>query len=56
MRLFQLDYTVLVVEDLDRAVAFYTNVLGISLSHRSGGYAQLVTGPTRLALGRLANA
>ncbi|MCA9509200.1 MAG: VOC family protein [Myxococcales bacterium] len=50
MRLFQLDYTVLVVEDLDRAVAFYTDVLGISLSHRTGGYAQLVTGPTRLAL------
>jgi len=50
MRLFQLDYTVLVVEDLERALAFYTGVLGIALSHRSGGYAQLITGPTRLAL------
>jgi catechol 2,3-dioxygenase-like lactoylglutathione lyase family enzyme len=50
MRLLQLDYTVLLVEDLDRAVAFYTQVLGIHLSHRTGGYAQLVTGPTRLAL------
>ena len=50
MRLLQLDYTVLVVEDLDRSVAFYTEVLGIHLSHRSGGYAQLITGPTRLAL------
>ena len=50
MRLFSLDYTVLIVEDLERAVAFYTGVLGIALSHRSGGYAQLVTGPTRLAL------
>jgi catechol 2,3-dioxygenase-like lactoylglutathione lyase family enzyme len=50
VRLFSLDYTVLIVEDLDRAVAFYTGVLGIALSHRSGGYAQLVTGPTRLAL------
>ena len=50
MRLFSLDYTVLIVEDLDRSVAFYTEALGIQLSHRSGGYAQLITGPTRLAL------
>lgn len=50
MRLFSLDYTVLIVEDLDRSVAFYSDVLGIRLSHRSGGYAQLITGPTRLAL------
>ena len=50
MRLFSLDYTVLIVEDLDRSIQFYTEVLGIELSHRSGGYAQLITGPTRLAL------
>jgi catechol 2,3-dioxygenase-like lactoylglutathione lyase family enzyme len=50
VRLFSLDYTVLIVEDLDRSVAFYTEALGIQLSHRSGGYAQLITGPTRLAL------
>lgn len=50
MRLFQLDYTILLVDDMDRALAFYTDVLGISLAHRKGGYAQLVTGPTRLAL------
>ena len=50
MRLFSLDYTVLIVEDLDRAVDFYTGALGISLSHRTAGYAQLITGTTRLAL------
>jgi len=50
MRIVQLDYTVVIVEDLDRALAFYTGVLGITLSHRSGGFAQLITGPTRLAL------
>jgi catechol 2,3-dioxygenase-like lactoylglutathione lyase family enzyme len=50
MRLFQLNYTVLIVEELDRAVTFYTEVLGIRLSHRTAGYAQLITGPTRLSL------
>ena len=50
MRLFSLDYTILIVEDIDRSVAFYTNVLGIELGHQSGGYAQLITGQTRLAL------
>ena len=50
MRLFSLDYTVLIVEDLDRSIGFYTEALGIELSHRSGGYAQLITGATRLAL------
>ena len=50
MRLRQPDYVVLVVEDLDRALAFYTGVLGLSLGHRSGPFAQLATGATRLAL------
>lgn len=44
------DYVVLVVEDLDRALAFYTGTLGLALGHRSGPYAQLDTGTTRLAL------
>ena len=38
-----------IVEDLDRALAFYVEVLGLELNHRSGPYAQLVTGVTRLA-------
>jgi lactoylglutathione lyase len=44
------DYVVLVVEELDRALAFYCDVLGLPLGHRSGPYAQLDTGVTRLAL------
>ena len=50
MRLTTLDYTVLVVDDLDAAVAFYTEALGLPLGHRSGPYAQLHTGSCRLAL------
>jgi catechol 2,3-dioxygenase-like lactoylglutathione lyase family enzyme len=44
------DYIVLIVEDLDRALRFYTEVLGLKLGHRSGDYAQLDTGATRLSL------
>jgi len=44
------DYVILIVEDLDRALRFYTGVLGLSLGHRSGDYAQLDTGATRLGL------
>jgi lactoylglutathione lyase len=44
------EYVVLVVADLDRALRFYVDVLGLSLGHRSGSYAQLATGATRLAL------
>jgi lactoylglutathione lyase len=44
------DYLILIVEDLDRALSFYIGVLGLRLGHRSGEYAQLDTGATRLAL------
>ncbi len=44
------DYVVLVVEDLDRALAFYCNLLGLPLGHRSESFAQLATGATRVAL------
>jgi catechol 2,3-dioxygenase-like lactoylglutathione lyase family enzyme len=50
MQLKAPDYVVLVVSDLDRALAFYTGVLGLRLGHRSGAYAQLDTGATRLSL------
>ena len=36
--------------DLDRSLDFYVERLGLPLGHRSGAYAQLDTGPTRLAL------
>ena len=42
------DYVILIVDDLDRTLDFYTQVLGLRLGHRSGEYAQLDTGTTRL--------
>ncbi len=42
------DYVILIVDDLDRALQFYTEVLGLRPGHRSGNYAQLDTGTTRL--------
>ncbi len=50
MKLAVADYVILIVEDLDRALRFYTDVLGLRLGHRSGDYAQLDTGATRLGL------
>jgi lactoylglutathione lyase len=50
VKLATLDYAVLIVEELDRAVRFYHEVLGLSLSHRAEHYAQFVTGSTRLGL------
>jgi lactoylglutathione lyase len=50
MQFKALDYVILVVEDMDRALQFYTGVLGLKLGHRSGDYAQLDTGSTRLGL------
>jgi lactoylglutathione lyase len=44
------DYLILIVEDLDRALGFYVDRLGLRLGHRSGDYAQLDTGTTRLSL------
>jgi catechol 2,3-dioxygenase-like lactoylglutathione lyase family enzyme len=44
------DYVVLVVTDLDASLRFWTGVLGLPLGHRSGPYAQLDTGTTRIAL------
>jgi lactoylglutathione lyase len=44
------DYVVVIVEDVDRALAFYTGMLGLELGHRSGKFAQLSTGATRVAL------
>ena len=48
MQLEAADYIILIVDDLDRALDFYTQVLGLKLGHRSGDYAQLDTGVTRI--------
>lgn len=45
-----LDYVVIAVTDLDRAVGFYTHVVGLKLNHQHREYAQLDAGTTRLAL------
>lgn len=50
MRIEVLDYVVLIVSDLDRALAFYTGTLGLELQHRAGEYAQMKAGTTRLSL------
>jgi lactoylglutathione lyase len=50
MRLTVPDYVVLVVTDLERSLRFYTGVLGLPFGHRSGPFAQLDTGATRIAL------
>ncbi len=50
MQLQAPDYVVLVVADLDRSLRFYVDVIGLPLGHRSGRYAQLATGTTRVAL------
>jgi len=44
------DYVVVIVADLGASLRFYTEVLGLELGHRSGAFAQLRTGATRLAL------
>jgi len=50
MRFRFVDYVVLIVRDIDRALLFYTDSMGITLGHRSGDYAQLETGQTRISL------
>ncbi len=50
MKLAIPDYVIVIVEDMDRALRFYTEVLQIKLGHRSGDYAQFDTGVTRLGL------
>ena len=49
-KLYAPDYVVLLVDDLERSLAFYVETLGLYLGHRAGPYAQLVTGRSRLAL------
>jgi len=48
VKLDSLDYVILVVEDIDRSVDFYKNILGLEVSHHAGEYVQMFTGTTRL--------
>lgn len=50
MQVQGLDYVVLIVADLDRALRFYQDALGLAVRHRADQFAQLETGTTRLGL------
>lgn len=46
----KLSYVIKFVADMDRAVKFYRDVLGLELKFESPGWSEFVTGETRLAL------
>jgi len=46
----QIDYTMIVVSDMDRSVEFYRDKLGIPLKFQSSEWTEFDTGATTLAL------
>lgn len=52
MKLEAANYVVIIVEDLEKSLHFYTNVLGLPLHHVAPNnmFAELDTGVTRVAL------
>jgi predicted enzyme related to lactoylglutathione lyase len=46
----KLNYAIKFVADMDRAVKFYRDVLGLPLKFQSPGWSEFVTGDTVLAL------
>jgi len=46
----QLDYTMVIVSDMDRSVEFYRDRLGIPLKFQSPEWTEFATGATTLAL------
>jgi predicted enzyme related to lactoylglutathione lyase len=46
----KLTYVIKFVADMDRAVKFYRDVLGLPLKFESPGWSEFATGETRLAL------
>ena len=46
----KLTYVIKYVEDMDRAIKFYTDQLGFSVRFQSPGWTELETGETTLAL------
>lgn len=45
-----LAYVVLFVEDLERALAFYTEKIGLAVRHRDKGYAEIAVDGPKFAL------
>jgi len=50
MQSTQLRYVIKFVADMDKAVKFYRDVLGLTLKFESPGWSEFVTGETTLAL------
>jgi predicted enzyme related to lactoylglutathione lyase len=48
--MIKLGYAIHFVADMDRAVAFYRDTLGLELKFSSPGWSEFATGPTTLAL------
>lgn len=46
----KIDYTMVVVSDMARSVAFYRDILGIPLKFESPDWSEFLTGATTLAL------
>ncbi|HCX30374.1 MAG TPA: glyoxalase/bleomycin resistance/dioxygenase family protein [Blastocatellia bacterium] len=46
----KLDYTMVVVSDMDRSVSFYRDTLGIPMKFQSPDWTEFLTGTTTLAL------
>jgi lactoylglutathione lyase len=47
----QLRYAIKFVADMDKAVKFYRDVLGLTLKFESSGWSEFVTGETTLPQG-----
>jgi lactoylglutathione lyase len=50
MMLSKVDYIMVNVSDMSRSVAFYRDILGLSLKFQSPGWSEFQTGATTLAL------
>jgi lactoylglutathione lyase len=50
MMLSKVDYIMVNVSDMSRSVAFYRDILGLSLKFESPGWSEFQTGATTLAL------
>jgi lactoylglutathione lyase len=46
----RVDYVILYVDDLDRSIAFYRDMIGLRLKLRDRGYAEFVTEGTKFGL------
>src|SRR5436190_23370803 len=50
MTFSKVDYVILYVEDLDRSIAFYRDLVGLPFKFSESGYAEFATEGTKFAL------